>query len=92
MGEAVQQSAQEQHVITGRVVSNKMDKTAVVMIERKVKHRIYKKYLKRKTTYYVHDEDNVCKMGDLISFVKTRPYSKQKHWALLRVEDKSVIA
>jgi small subunit ribosomal protein S17 len=71
--------------ITGKVVSNKMDKTVAVSVERKVKHPLYGKYMRRSTKYLVHDEDNTCNEGDLVTFAECRPFSKNKSWQLVEV-------
>ena len=64
--------------LTGTVVSDKMNKTVVVLFERKVKHPKYGKYIKKSTKYKVHDEDNKCKVGDIVSITEVRPISKDK--------------
>ncbi|MDR4479510.1 MAG: 30S ribosomal protein S17 [Nitrospira sp.] len=69
----------------GNVVSNKMDKTVVVAVERSVTHPIYKKVLRRVTKLKAHDEGNVCKVGDRVQLSETRPISKDKHWRVVRV-------
>ncbi len=71
--------------LTGVVTSDKMDKTIVVKIERKVKHALYGKYIRRSTKFHVHDENNDAKEGDTVMFTECRPYSKSKHWKLLKV-------
>lgn len=71
--------------VTGRVVSNKMDKTASVLVERLVKHPVYGKYIKRSTKLLVHDEGNVCQEGDIVSITSCRPISKNKAFKLLEV-------
>lgn len=71
--------------LTGVVVSDKMDKTIVVKIERKVKHALYGKYIRRSTKFHVHDENNDAKEGDTVMFKECRPYSKSKHWKMLKV-------
>jgi len=71
--------------LTGTVISNKMDKTAVVLFERKVKHPKYGKYIKKSTKYKIHDEDNLCKEGDVVTITETRPISKGKSWRLVEV-------
>ncbi len=71
--------------LTGVVTSDKMDKTIVVKIERKVKHALYGKYIRRSTKFHVHDENNDAKEGDTVTFKECRPYSKSKHWKLLKV-------
>ena len=70
-------------VLTGTVVSDKMEKTAVVSIERLVKHATYGKYVRRRNKFKVHDEKNECKIGDVIRFMETRPLSKDKRWRLV---------
>ena len=72
---------------TGKVVSDKMDKTITVLIERRVKHPIYGKYLTRSSKLHAHDENNECKMGDVVTISETRPYSKSKTWKLERIEE-----
>ena len=72
---------------TGKVVSDKMDKTITVLIERRVKHAIYGKYMTRSTKLHAHDESNECKMGDVVTIVETSPYSKTKTWKLDSVEE-----
>ena len=71
--------------LTGVVTSDKMDKTVVVKIERKVKHALYGKYIRRSTKFHVHDENNEASEGDTVVFKECRPYSKSKHWKLLKV-------
>lgn len=75
---------------TGRVVSDKMDKTITVLIERKVKHPVYGKYVKRSTKLHAHDEQNECQAGDLVTVKETKPYSKSKSWALVKIEERAV--
>ena len=77
------------HSITGEVISNKMDKSIVVLQERKVKHPLYGKYIRRSTKYHVHDENNECNVGDKVIFKECRPLSKTKHWTLVEVTVKS---
>ena len=69
----------------GKVVSDKMDKTIVVMIERSVKHPKYGKIIKRRTKVHVHDENQVCKIGDTVKIRESRPLSKTKTWVLVEV-------
>jgi small subunit ribosomal protein S17 len=73
----------------GVVVSNKMQKTITVAIERKVPHTIYKKYFKKTTKLMAHDEQNVCKIGDKVKIMETRPLSSKKRWRLVEVVDKA---
>ncbi len=71
--------------VAGVVVSNKMDKTITVMIERKVIHPLYRKYVKKFTKLYAHDEDNSCKMDDKVLIQECRPISKKKSWRLVKI-------
>ncbi len=75
--------------ITGRVISDKMDKTITVLIERKVAHPIYKKYVKRSTKLHAHDAENECQEGDLVTIAQCRPISKSKTWRLVQVVGKA---
>lgn len=77
--------------LKGRVVSNKMEKSIVVIIERFVKHPIYGKFIKRTTKLHVHDENNNSKVGDFIEIKECRPLSKTKSWILVRVIKKSIL-
>ncbi|GFE61570.1 MAG: 30S ribosomal protein S17 [Oryzomonas sp.] len=69
----------------GVVVSDKMDKTVVVKVDRLVKHQLYNKYIKRSVKYKVHDEQNVCKVGDRVQIIECRPLSKDKRWSLKQI-------
>ncbi len=71
--------------LTGRVVSDKMDKSITVLVERKVKHPLYKKYVRRSTKIHVHDENNECRTGDVVDIKECRPLSKSKSWRLHKV-------
>ncbi len=71
--------------VQGRVVSNKGDKTIVVAVERKVKHPLYGKFIKRTTKLHAHDENNECQLNDVVTIRETRPMSKLKTWALVEV-------
>ena len=73
---------------TGVVSSNKMDKTITVSVERKVKHPIYGKFLKKTTKFMAHDEKNECSIGDTVKIMETRPISKNKCWRLVEVIEK----
>lgn len=73
---------------TGWVSSNKMDKTITVEIERKVKHPLYGKFVKKTTMFHAHDEKNECSIGDLVKIMETRPLSKTKRWRLVEVVEK----
>ena len=73
----------------GVVVSDKMDKSILVAIERKVAHPIYKKYFKKTTKLMAHDEKNECKVGDTVKIMETRPLSKSKNWRLVEIVEKA---
>ncbi|HEY6083948.1 MAG TPA: 30S ribosomal protein S17 [Nitrospira sp.] len=72
----------------GRVISNKMNKTVVVAVERSVVHPIYRKVLRRMTKLKAHDEQNACNVGDRVRMIETRPISKHKHWRVVEVLEK----
>ena len=78
-------------VMTGTVVSNKMDKTIVVAVETSVKHPIYGKIVKKTYKLKAHDEENQCQIGDRVKVMETRPLSKDKRWRLVGVVEKAVI-
>lgn len=77
--------------VTGRVVSDKMDKTITVLVERRVRHAMYGKYITKSSKLHAHDEKNECQVGDVVTVYETRPLSKTKTWALLRVDEKAVV-
>ena len=79
-----------ERVLTGTVVSASRDKTIAVLVERKVRHPIYKKYIKRSTKVHAHDEKNECGLGDVVRVSESKPFSKTKNWALLEIVEKSV--
>ncbi len=79
-----------ERVLTGKVVSNSRNKTIAVLVERKVRHPIYKKYIKRSTKVHAHDENNECGLGDIVRVSESKPFSKTKNWALIEVVEKSV--
>lgn len=81
-------AAKKIRTVVGKVISNKMDKTVVVAITRRVPHRIYKKIVKRTTKIHAHDANNVCNIGDVVKVQETRPYSKTKAWKLIEVVEK----
>jgi small subunit ribosomal protein S17 len=76
--------------LVGRVVSNRMDKTVTVRVERRVKHPVYGKYVVRTTKYHAHDESNRINEGDLVEIAETRPISKTKAWKVTRVVQQAV--
>ncbi|MGI9158531.1 MAG: 30S ribosomal protein S17 [Saprospiraceae bacterium] len=73
----------------GVVVSNKMDKTISVMVERRLKHPIYGKTVKRSKKFFAHDEENTCKEGDKVRIMETRPLSKNKRWRLVEILERA---
>ena len=75
----------------GKVVSNKMQKTITVAVDRKVKHPIYGKFIKKTTRFHAHDEKNEASIGDVVRIMETRPLSKTKRWRLVEVVEKAVI-
>ncbi len=83
------EQATNTRTVTGRVVSDKMDKTITVMVERRVAHPIYGKYVKRSTKLHAHDENNESKMGDTVSIEECRPLSKSKSWRLVKVLERA---
>ena len=74
---------------TGRVVSNKMDKSVSVLIERQIKHALYGKYIKRSTKVHAHDEENSCGEGDLVTISECRPLSKTKSWRVVEILERA---
>ena len=74
---------------TGSVVSDRMDKSATVLIERRVKHPVYGKFMKKSTKLHVHDENNECSVGDTVQITECRPISKTKSWKLVKVVEKA---
>jgi small subunit ribosomal protein S17 len=78
-----------QRTISGRVVSDKMDKTVSVAVERLIKHPVYGKYIRRTTKILAHDASNACKPGDRVTISECRPISKNKSWQVVNVEDRA---
>jgi len=76
--------------VIGTVVSDKMDKTVVIMVERFVKHRLYKKYVHRRTKFTAHDEKNDCRIGDKVLITESKPLSKTKKWRVSDIVQKAV--
>ena len=75
--------------IMGRVVSNRMDKTITVLVERRVRHPFYGKYVTKTTKLMAHDDENACSIGDTVRIMETRPLSKKKNWRLLEIVEKA---
>ena len=76
--------------LVGSVVSDKMEKTVVVMVERLVKHRMYKKYVRRRAKYAAHDEGNACQVGDKVAIIESRPLSRTKRWRVTRIVERAI--
>lgn len=74
--------------LQGRVVGDKMDKTITVMVERRVKHPIYGKFVRRSTKVHAHDENNECRMGDVVVVEQCRPISKSKKWRFIKIVER----
>jgi len=92
MAEAeVQADAQQSNArtVSGVVVSNRMDKTITVLIERRVKHPVYGKFVRKSTKVHAHDEDNSCQTGDTVTVVECRPLSKTKTWMLRSIDERA---
>ncbi|MAS10694.1 30S ribosomal protein S17 [Endozoicomonas sp. G2_2] len=78
-----------QRILAGKVVSNAMDKTIVVLIERRMQHPLYGKYVRRSTRLKAHDPENTCQVGDFVEIAEGRPVSRRKAWSLRRVVEKA---
>lgn len=76
--------------LTGKVVSDKMDQTITVLVERRVQHPIYRKFVKRSTKVHAHDANNECQIGDVVTVKETRPLSKTKTWTLVTIDTRAV--
>ena len=85
----VRNPARGPRVLTGRVTSDRMDKTITVLVERRVKHPLYKKYIRRNSKLHAHDENNECRIGDTVSVEQCRPLSKKKTWRLQDVVERA---
>ena len=80
-----------QRTVEGRVVSNKMDKTVTVLVERQVKHPLYGKYIRRSSKLHAHDADNACNEGDLVRVVEIAPLSKTKNWRVVEIVTRAAV-
>ena len=76
--------------LIGEVVASSMEKTAIVKVERRFPHPVYKKYISKSKKYYVHDPKNICNTGDVVRILESKPISKQKRWIFLEIEKKAV--
>lgn len=79
----------KQRTVQGRVVSNKMDKTVTVLVERLVKHELYGKYIRRSTKLHAHDADNTCNEGDVVRVAECAPLSKTKNWRVVEIVERA---
>jgi small subunit ribosomal protein S17 len=82
-------SSKTERTLTGRVISDKMEKTATVLVERRVRHPLYGKYISRSTKLHIHDENNDCHAGDVVRIQACRPVSKSKAWRLVEVLERA---
>ncbi len=85
------QSRGKRKVFAGVVVSDKMDKTVVVAVDRLVRHPLYKKVVRRTSKFYAHDEFNECRVGDIVEIMETRPLSKRKRWRVVRIVQRAKV-
>ena len=76
--------------VSGTIVSNKMDKTVIVLVERMVKHPMYHKYIRRRSKFAAHDETNACNIGDKVKITESRPISRTKKWRVSEIVEKAV--
>ena len=76
--------------LVGKVVSDAMDRTLVVSVERLVKHKLYKKYIRQSKKYYAHDPNNLCSLGDVVVIEESRPVSRLKRWRVKNIQQKAV--
>jgi small subunit ribosomal protein S17 len=90
MSETIENAASGSvRTLTGRVVSNRMDKSASISVERLVKHPLYGKYIRRTTKVLAHDENNECRIGDMVNIAETRPLSKRKAWRVVEIVERA---
>ena len=83
-------NANQTRTVEGRVVSNKMNKSVTVLVERQVKHALYGKYIRRSTKLHAHDEENACNEGDVVRVTECRPLSKTKNWRVVEIITRAV--
>ena len=89
MSEAPAESTSNPRTVTGVVVSDKMDKSITVRVERRVKHPVYGKYMRKSSKVHAHDEENTCNTGDTVTVVECRPLSKTKTWMLQSIDERA---
>lgn len=90
MQETVQKTSGNKRNMTGVVISDKSDKTIVVMVETLVKHPLFKKYIRRRKKFMAHDPENACNVGDKVQIIEHRPLSRRKRWHLVKIIEKAV--
>jgi small subunit ribosomal protein S17 len=91
MSETIENAAEGTvRILTGRVVSDRMNKTAAISVERLVKHPLYGKYIRRTTKVLAHDENNECRIGDTVNIAETRPLSKRKAWKVVEIVERAI--
>ncbi|MCX8012038.1 MAG: 30S ribosomal protein S17 [Desulfobacterota bacterium] len=88
--EQKKQYQRRKKTLVGIVISDKMDKTAKVLVERITQHPIYKKFIRKRKKFKAHDERNICKIGDKVLIIESRPLSKDKHWRVKEIIEKAV--
>ena len=79
----------QRKMVLGEVVSNKMDKSIIVRVDRRLRHPLYRKYINKSSKFMAHDEENVCSIGDKVTITQTRPLSRRKRWRLVEVVEKA---
>ena len=89
MAEAAQEKHTNPRTVSGVVVSDRMDKTITVRVERRVKHPVYGKFVRKSTKVHAHDEDNSCQIGDTVTVIECRPLSKSKTWMLKSIDERA---
>jgi len=80
----------KKRALNGTIIKDRMDKSVVVRVERVVRHRLYKKYIRRRATFVAHDEENACRVGDKVLITETRPLSRHKRWRVSKIVQKAV--
>jgi len=80
---------EQKRILIGRVLSNRMDKTVVVQVERQKRHRLYGKVITERKRYKAHDEENACQIGDLVQVIEARPMSREKRWVVTEILEKA---
>ena len=85
----VSEDRSRRKIVVGRVVRNQMDKTVIVVVNRRFRYPLYKKYVSRTSKFMVHDEKNVCRIGDMVRIMEIRPLSRKKRWRLVEVLEKA---